>query len=234
MIRFLKRKKETSEPKIKYPDVYAKAYIEYSNRMIDDPEGYQDHIGYEISRFFPEEVDYDLAEWIYMHTISPALISCRDNGMIRDEYYHVAHSRYALLDLTICSYFERRVYLCMQASLHDKRREVDWMDALFFEFLPKYFKEHLGFSEEEVNAIVDRRLSEYEEVMRTATDATSWRRDLRTWLRIVLARDFSGSPMTRELHILSIDQDMYLTAETEGAMNTAKSFYMDDLPDCLL
>ncbi len=196
----------TEEKNIIYPDPYAKQYIDRVHHL-EKSGGIEDYLDREIGLYFPFPLSVEHI-WVSKQVFLSTILPCSMTGNIADDYYHVSHSRYALLDFSICAYFSMRIPLCACA----KREFVEESDTLFLDLLVRYFRRNFSISEAEVNAIIDSRLEVYERIMRITPEDRKEEELIRT-LADFIAADFDSDPLDYAFFIAPIDKTYRLYGE---------------------
>lgn len=199
--------------KIVYPDYYANQYIELTRRIMKDPDTLREYWDRSIAEFFPCSTDNDMSMWVLSNVFNATTLPCYKNGNKTDEYYHISHSRYALLDFSIFAYFNARILLCQCAD----RKIIEESDDLFFKILVRYFKKNFCLSEDFVNAVIDNRLPKYEKIKQTHSGDDAYDELIRTFSDFVV-KDFNDLCLSDDIFIAPIDAVFEITVETTVLM----------------
>ncbi len=202
------RQATTTKRNIICPEQCAKDYIDRIQYIMESDAALQDHWDRTIGSYFPLSVDNDMNTWVFGQVFYATVLPCSMTGNTADEYYHISHSRYALLDFSIYAYFSMRIMLCKCA----RREDVERADNLYFNLLVRYFQRNFVMSSTEINAIIDNRLQTYERIKRI-TPASQTEEELVRTLADFIAKDFDSTPLDNTVIIVSADKTYRLCNE---------------------
>ena len=219
--------------KIFIPDLYAQQHYERVKAGMKDEASMKKRWMNEIAPLLPPSASgKGISLWTARLFFFSVSLPSNTKGNLRDKEYHISHSRYAMLDFCIYSFFEIRKTLCVVL----RRRVVEKIEDTYFEYLVKYFTQYFGFSEAEINCIIDNRLDQYAEIMQTP------QKDIEEAMLFsacqFLLKDFISDPMERQPVIASADKHVHLCAELSALMHAEyiqlKSLQKDLSADCFL
>lgn len=211
------------------PDAYAQAHISRCAAGMKDDAALQKRWNTEIaSLLIQANVDDNVMLWVAQHIFFSVSLPSELTGKVRDTNYHVSHSRYAILDFCLFSFFDVRKMLIQCAD----RRTIRKVEKTYFDFLVKYFHRYFGMTEEEINRFIDIRLEKYEGIMRLS-DKVDIDKESLTALAGFIVSDFNNTPFSYEICVAAADKTSALCLEISSLMSAQYELLKKHPPEFL-
>jgi len=207
------------------PDEYAQAHITRCVAGMKDDAALQKRWNTEIASL-QANVEDDIVLWVAQHIFFSVSLPSELTGKVRDTNYHVSHSRYAILDFCLFSFFDVRKMLIQCAD----RRTIRKTEKAFFDLLTKYFHRYFGMSEEEINKFIDIRLEKYEGIMRLSNKVDA-DKDSITALAGFIVSDFNNTPFSHEICVAAADKTNALCSEISSLMSAQYELLKNHPPE---
>lgn len=211
------------------PDEYAQAHIARCAAGMKDDDALQKRWNTEIaSLLIQANVDDNVILWVAQHIFFSVSLPSELTGKVKDANYHVSHSRYAILDFCLFSFFDVRKMLIQCAD----RRTIRKVEKTYFDFLVKYFHRYFGMTEEEINRFIDIRLEKYEGIMRLS-DKVDIDKESITALAGYIVSDFNNTPFSYEICVAAADKTSALCSEIASLMSAQYELLQKHPPEFL-
>ena len=193
-------------------DVYAK---KHANRVINgmsSKEALNERWNNEIIPLISENMeDIPLALWTAEWFFDNVTIPSQNGYNIRDDQYHIANSRYALLDFCIYCYFKDRANL---EPILDPD-VIEEIDIYYTAITISYFASYFGFSRSDVLDIFEMRTNKYEFIIHPLIE-NDFEEELLSAVCNFMVHDFNNSPLSEEHIITEFNHHHFLSSEIKS------------------